>query len=265
MLVHHAHQHLAIRLAVDALAANAGGGVVEPREDLSLDVLRMRCDDDKLICRLVSAQNIVSDEVGNKAIRHAQAHRLVVKGEGAVFGAVDKERGKGNPRIDDKVDPEEIEVRALLADALGNDVGAAGGGVLAEAGAVHKPAEHARDQAGENGVVVARIINDGIQGIYVLKDQIGHRVDHTEHHGFDTELAIHIKERKGAKRHVHDQRKITDAEPAFVLDHGGNAVETRRGKVVGCDKQYVGKTQQHRANTDPGIVRDLGSHRMVFL
>ena len=122
-------------------------------EDLPVDFLGVRGDDEEFKCGLASADDGVADKAAQKAVQHAQAHGFIVEDQRTVlrvFG-VDEKGNKGDGGVDGKVDPEKIEDWILFADVLCHDVRSARTGIAAEGNAVDKTAHRPCDEYWRGG------------------------------------------------------------------------------------------------------------------
>ena len=143
-----------------AYRSKLSGTMFKLRGDLVGDLLSVGGDDSKFAGSLGAADDVVADKTGDKAIENAKADRLIIVDEsmGAVRLGIDKEGDDGDDGIENEGDPEEVQFLLFDADVFGDDVRAAGRGIVSKADAVHKAADGAAQKNGENGVVTLCVI-----------------------------------------------------------------------------------------------------------
>ena len=270
-LVDDAEEHVALRVAVSAHGGNFRGAVFEVDKDLALDLGGVRGDDEELVSRLRPLDDAVAHHAREEAVEHTQAHGFVfVEHTAAAVGlAVHKVGGDGDDGVDGEIDPEEIEHGVLLADEFGDDVRSPRGGVAAEGDAVDVSPHRPRDEGGEDGIHPLRVVleaGDGGSDRLRLQYEQRHRIDDGEDERLDGKSPVDEEEGEKTERHVDDEREVPDGKARLVLDHGGDAVESRRRELVLDDKEHIieGKDERqhdHDGRIEHGSPRELFFHR----
>lgn len=226
---------------------DAGGGVVQFFYDLPLDLLGAGGDDQKFIGGFRALDDRVADPARHQAVEHAQADGFVVMQHGAALAGhgVHKVRHRRDRRVEGEVDPKKVEQRVLFADIFCDDIQAGRRAVAAEHEPVDEAADRARDEGGEDGVDVLRVVLEGGE-VEPLQQQKRARVHEAEHEGLDCEGAVDEEKGEHAQRYVDQQRKEADAERAVrhILDHRRDTVDAGGRKLVGCDEQLVVEREQ---------------------
>ena len=156
MLVDDENQHRLFRLGVGADGTHLGTAVVKFTGDFGDDCLFVGGDHGEFVGGFGAAEQLVAHKGGDETINNAQRHRLIVQGALGVH----KEGDNRHQRVECKGDDEKVGVGFCLIDVTGNHVGAAGGGVVAKAHAVHKAADHTAEDDGIDGVVSLGVVLD---------------------------------------------------------------------------------------------------------
>ena len=120
MLIYNAKDNLFFTLAKRASALKPCRAMAKLGGNILLYFFGMGGYNSKLICRLGSFDNIVSDKGRNKAIQNAKANRLIIKYKVliAIGPCINKERGYSNNSIKNKGYKEKVELGLFLADIL---------------------------------------------------------------------------------------------------------------------------------------------------
>lgn len=250
------HQHGFLVMTERTKGGHTGGAVVQHLNDLPGDLLGMGGDDGEFTGGLGATDNIAAYKAGDETVEDTQAHRLVIVNKGAIGirRGIYKERGNSHQHIEYEGHIEEIQLRTLLADISGNDIRTAGGGIQPGADAVNKAADDTAEYRGKNGIVASRIILQIFQ-TQLLQVQEREGIYKAEDQGAHSKPLIDKKPRDHAKRDIDDQGHIADAEAGFILEHGGDAVESRGSESVLYDKKLIIEGQQQR-DGDDAQVRD---------
>jgi len=246
MPVDHADQYALLLFAVGSDGGKACDAVTECFENLIGDLVGVGGDDCELAGGFRALDDVVADKAGNEAVEDAQAHRLVIEDKiaRAVLLGVYEKGNRGDKGVQRKRNPEEIQLPLFLAYVFGNDVRAAGGGAHAEADTVDEAGNHAAEQDGEDGVVAVGIVLE-LRKPDFLQQEEGSGIYETEAQRPAGEAFVNQEPGQRTERDVDQEGHVADAETGFVLDHGGNAVQTRRGEIVVDDKQLIIEGQKH--------------------
>lgn len=258
MTVDDAEQHGLFIMAERTQSGKLRGTVLQLGNDVVGDLLCVGGDDGDLAGGLGTPDDVTADKTGHEAVKNTKTNRLVVIDQLLlVVGlGINKERDNGHKGVEDKGHPEKIQRGVLDADVLGDDVGAAGRGIGAEADSVDKSADHAAQQHGEDGVVSLCIILE-LRQADALQIQKRKGIGQTEYQAAGSKITIYKKVGKNTKRHIDQQRHIADTEAGFVLHHSGNAIETGRSKPIFYDKQLVVEGQQNRHEDNQKIGKEM--------
>lgn len=236
-------------------------------DDLPLDLLRVRGDDQEFIGGLGAFDDRVADHARHQAVQHTQADGLVVVQDGAALAGrrIYKVRQQRDRRVQGKVDPEKVEQRILFADVFGDDIHARRRCVAAEHDAVDEAAHRPRDERGEDGVHVFRIVLEGAQVQFPQQEQRA-RVDEAEHERLDGEAAVDEEKGEQAQRDVDDEGKVADAESSVrhIFQHGGDAVDAGGREAVGRDEEFVVERKHAGERGDEDTVADK-AERSLFV
>ena len=262
-----AYEHVALRVAVSARRGDARGSVPQLGHDFPLDLFRVRRDDQEFISGFRTLDDRVADHARHQTVQHAQADRLIVVQDGSAFtgDGIDEVRNGRDGRIHGKVDPKKVEQRVLLADILCNDVHARRGRIAAEHDPVHKAAHRSRNERREDGIHVLCIVLEGSQ-IELLQEEQRARIDEAEDEGLDGKPAVDQEKGEQTERHVDDQGKVPDAESAVrhIFQHGGDAVDAGRRKLVGRDEEFVVERKYDGERCDQQTVAEK-AERSLFV
>ena len=88
-------------------------------------------------------------------------------------------------------------------------------------------------------------MSTGGEEVQPLQKQAAERVYHAENEGLDGKFSVDQKKSKQAQGCIDENGKVTDLESQLILEHGADAVEARRCKVVFDDEQFVVERKQH--------------------
>ena len=264
-LVDDADDHVFFHSRIGARGFHAGGRVLEVFQDLFVDFVRMRSDDEKFQRRFTAADDGIADQAVQKAVQHTKADGLIIEDQRPVVSAlgVNKEGNKGNGGIDRKIDPEEIENGIFLAHVFCHDVRAARTGISAEGDPVHKAAHRSRDEHGIDGVdSLGVVLQVGKLFGKHLQDNADHRIDETEQKSLDGKFGIDQKESQDAQRCVDEDGKVADVEAEFIFEHGTDPVEACGCKVIFHDEKLVvaGRNDREYHHEKTVKVKSLGSY-----
>lgn len=121
---------------------------------------------------------------------------------------------------------------------------------MLKAKSANSSVEHAADNHRKNGVVPMRVVLKSLQ-TGLLKQQIKSRISQCEQQGFHTVAFGNAKIGKHAQRNIDDEGNIADAETGNILDHGGDAVDSRWREIIFNDEKIVaGCLQQGHGEND---------------
>ena len=228
--------------------ADQGGlfaaGISAYRFDLRTAVVQMlgnifhqrfsvRGNDGEFIGGFCGFQQQIAHERGQEAVDDTQCHGLIIQRT----LRVNKHGSNRHNGVQNKRHKEKVGVGTDLVDITGNNVRSAGGGVVAEAGAVNRAAQHTAENDGINGIVTQCVILDKGK-IRILQQQKGNGIDDRKQQRFHSKILLHEEIRQQRKGHIDEQRHIADAEACLVLDHGSNAIEACGCKAV-CNNEHI--------------------------
>ena len=197
--------------------------------------LRLAGDDLEFQGRLAALQNGVADAGAEVAVDQAQDHRLELV-------AVDEEGQHRHRGVEGEDQPDQAGLRPLLPHPGGHDICAAGGAVLPDDPAVHGAADHAGGHRPQNGGG-AGVIGDGAQ-VHLPQDQGDGGEHQHERQSLAGEVPVHLFPRQQDQRQVDEQGDVADVDVQQILQHGGQAVDARRGEGVGEDEQLIADAHQ---------------------
>lgn len=186
VLIDHADQHGFFCAGVGANCVQLGNAVVEGLGDLRDQGLFVVGDHRKFVGGFGTLEQLVAHKRGDKAVKNTQRHGLIIQ---RLLG-IHEQGSDGHNGVENKGDDKEIGVGLDLVDIAGDDIRAAGGGVVAEANALHKTADHtAEDHRVDRVVALGVVLNVGQVGFLQKQEDAG--IDQGKDQGLDCEFPVH--------------------------------------------------------------------------
>ena len=239
-LVHNADQQLFVVVRKAAHRGKLSHAVVERAHERLRKLLRRVGDDLKFDRFLEALQHSVADLAGDIAVKQAEDHRLDLEIIHEVGGDRDK-------RIDGENDPQQVNLRMVVMHPRSDQIRAAGGGIALHHNAVGKAADHTgRDRRENRARPVLRMVCNA------RKVDLGKNNEHDgkndrEERGTNDVRSVHDAVCNNDQRDVKSKDQVTGFDAGQVLDDRCDARKTRRRKLVGIDKQRLGKRKSNGA------------------
>lgn len=238
-VVDHAQQDAGLMAGIHTLGRHQGGTVVQVLNDVIGDFFGIIRDDLTVNGTAERFDDPVGDGAGHEGVENAENDRfqLIV---------IDEVAAEGNDNVDGEADPEKAHFGVRTVNQSRHKVHTAGGGAAPHQKRIGGTVDNTGNQRTEDlAGAVGRLIIEVGQVELIQEQQTqreGHHIDHTAAGHGTTDLPQNDQ----SQRDVDEQTQIADADAGYILNHGADAVETGRCKVVRKDKQLIVEGTEHR-------------------
>ena len=237
-IVDHAHDNADLPPVVHTLGRKHRSGVVELFDDLFAEFLRGIGDDFKPDRAAAVFQEPLRHIGGGEAVENAQQHRLHLV-------IIDKVAGNGHHGIHSKAQTEHTFFRVFAVNDGCHKIRTAGVGAGLDQNGIEKAHDDAGRQRSQNPAgAVFRGIGKGGK-IHPVQHQKTQGENHDIHHASHRQGPADLEEYQNRQGDIDHQAEIAHADTADILDHGADAVDPRRGELVGKHEKLIVESRQH--------------------
>ena len=156
-------------------------------------------------------------------------------------------------RIQKENDIEEIHIRPFFVDSCRNKVRSAGVGAGLDQQRVAKAVDNAAHQRAKDGAgAIFRGISESGQIHIFQRHQADGKHRHINHASHSQGL-VYLQVHPNRQRDVDHQAHIAHIDPRQILDHGADAVDTGRRKLIGEYKQVIIQRTNHGDRHDAQV------------